>query len=223
MSIEVDLRELFAADAAVAPASTGLADGARRKARHRVRVQRLAMLGAVVVIGAIAVAVPRLDSTLSPAPAKAAAGAVPVGMAGRPLPGGGSASCVRGYSPQAIARYADFAFDGTVTGIGTSISNRNDAGDLLDLTGVTLHVNEWFKGGTTSTVVVDMPSPSNATSGEDTDGAPAYAVGTRMLVSGAARWGGPDPLKAAIAWWGCGGFTRYYSPDIAATWAAALR
>lgn len=46
----------------------------------------------------------------------------------------------------------------------------------------------------------------------------AYGVGTRLLVSGGPRWGGP-PLRDAIAW-GCG-FTRYYDPQTAADWAAA--
>lgn len=226
MSIELELRDLFEADAAAAPSPAGLAEAARRKARHQAHVRRIALLGAIGTVAAVAVAVPMLNRTAAEAPPLArteVAGSVPAGKAGQPLPEDGSASCVRGYSPQAIAQYADFAFDGTVTAIGRSTSNRTDEGDLPDLVGVTLHVNEWFKGGRASNIVVDMPGPSGATFTDDGEGAPVYAVGTRLLVSGAARWGGTDPLKDAIAWWGCGGFTRYYSPGTAAAWAAAIR
>src|SRR4051794_23566158 len=105
MSIELELRELFAADAAAAPSPAGLADGARRKVRHRVQVQRVAMLGVGVAAAAVAVAVPRLahaPAGSSPPTPSRVAGSVPVGKAGQPLTGGASTHCVREYSPQAI-------------------------------------------------------------------------------------------------------------------------
>ena len=113
-----------------------------------------------------------------------------------------------GYSPEAIAEHLDFAFDGTVVDTGAARSNRGGGGQL-DLVGVTFRIDRWFKGGTAPTVVVDMNSP-------------AVDRGTRLLVSGAARWGGDDPTTDAIAWEGCGGFTRYYDADLAATWEATI-
>jgi hypothetical protein len=51
----------------------------------------------------------------------------------------------------------------------------------------------------------------------------AYAPGTRLLVSGMARWGGSGPMAHPVAWLGCGGFTRYCSDPIADPWRAANR
>jgi len=64
-------------------------------------------------------------------------------------------------------------------------------------------------------VDMDAPQPTNSSADPSV---PAYEVGTRLLVSGAPRWGGA-PLDAAIAW-PCG-FTRSYDPQTAAEWAAA--
>lgn len=145
----------------------------------------------------------------------------PAAGAGVELTGQSTASCVHGYSPAAVARHAGFAFDGTVIAIGDPRSNREGSGGPYALAGVTLRINEWFRGGDSATVVVDMPVPTTAL--PDGEGSPEYGIGTRLLVSGAARWGGDDPFGAAIAWWGCGGFTQYYSAEVAAEWAAAIR
>ena len=111
-----------------------------------------------------------------------------------------------------------FAFDGTVTEIGKGTTNRPGSGHI-DFSAVTFAVNEWFHGGSGSTVTIDMLDPSRSIS-ESIDGKapPSYAVGTRLLVSGEPRWGGV-PLADAIGW-GCG-FTRYYDAATADEWRAA--
>ncbi len=114
------------------------------------------------------------------------------------------------YSPERVAERA-FAFDGTVTGIGPAQTNHSPAPVPLNLRSVTFRVNNWFKGGSAGTAVVDMDAP-------DAGSTTAYRIGTRLLVSGMPRWGGA-PLTEAVAW-GCG-FTRYYSPSTAAAWATA--
>jgi hypothetical protein len=61
-----------------------------------------------------------------------------------PLPDGGVASCVEGYTPEAIAHRA-FAFDGVVVDIGPAHSNRSGEGYVqVALVGVTFAVREWF-------------------------------------------------------------------------------
>ncbi len=124
--------------------------------------------------------------------------------------GSSSTRCIEQYSPTTLKKRA-FAFDGTITSIGPVATNKYDDGHL-DTASVTFTVNEWFIGGTAPTVVVDLMAPTSG--GIPEYEPPAYAVGTRLLVSGEPRWGGA-PLKDAIAW-SCGGFTRYYEPSVAA-------
>lgn len=131
------------------------------------------------------------------------------------LPDGGAASCVESYAPRAVARRA-FAFDGIVVAVGPSVSDRGDEADLA-LPGVTFEVQQWYSGGEADTVTVDLQSPTTG-SAEPADPGYAYGIGSRLLVSGEARWGG-SPLDAAIAW-GCG-FSRYWDPATAAAWQDA--
>ena len=131
------------------------------------------------------------------------------------LPGGGAASCVEEYAPDALRGRA-FAFDGVVLSVGDSVSDRGDGGDL-DLPGVTFQVAEWFSGGRGATVTVDMQSPAGPA--DAADEGYAYGIGSRLLVSGEDRWGG-SPLDQPIAW-ACG-FSRYYEPRTAAAWRDAL-
>lgn len=234
-STEQQLRDLFAADAAGAPQAAGLAKGARHRVRRRRRMLAAWTSGAGTVMVLVAVGVlgpyrqmppPQAQSpsaaSIAPSPTEQALTAESYDrmMPGGPLVDSGMAmaSCAKGYSPSALAEHA-FVFDGTVTGIGPSRSDRGPTTRFLALRAVTFHVNVWFKGGAEKTAVVDMIQPSMAKQAIG-EAVPSYGVGTRLLVSGMPRWGGA-PLDKAIAW-GCG-FTRYYSPGRAAEWAAATR
>ena len=132
------------------------------------------------------------------------------------LPAAEAVQCVDRYSPTTVVDRA-FAFDGVVTDIGSAGSDRSDRGHL-ELVGVTFAVREWFAGGSASTVTVDMEPPVQGAP-QLPEGVPSYAVGSRLLVSGEPRWGGP-PLQDAIAW-GCD-FTRYYDPVTAESWRRAF-
>lgn len=127
---------------------------------------------------------------------------------------GARASCSEGYNVKTIDS-RDFAFDGTITNIGPGGTNKPDKGTLATAA-VTFQVNEWFKGGTSTSLTVDLMSPTNNIVEDET---PAYEQGTRLLVSGEPRWGG-EPLTDAIAW-SCGGFTRYYEAAVADEWRQA--
>lgn len=223
MSTEQQLRELFAADASAAPGPEGLKVGALGKVRRRRRRNLgFAVSGGLGLAVAAILVVPALTGGAPMGGWPTAESSVPPGMAGQPVPGGENGSCAYEYSPQAIAEHATFALDGTVAAIGRAQSTRPGFGQIDGLVGVTLAVHQWFRAGDQATVIVDMPAPAIATQGIERQGAPDYGIGTRLLVSGAARWGGDDPVAKAIAWWGCGGFTRYYSPDVAAAWDAAI-
>jgi hypothetical protein len=124
-------------------------------------------------------------------------------------------SCVDTYTPMAALSHA-FAFDGEVVALGQSVSNRSDDADL-DMVGVTFAVHEWFAGRSGDTFTVDMLPPDQGSDGSSESG-PAYAVGSRLLVSGEPRWGG-QPDESPIAWT-CG-FTRYYDQETAEQWRAA--
>ncbi|MEO7118345.1 MAG: hypothetical protein ABIZ34_05165, partial [Candidatus Limnocylindrales bacterium] len=84
--------------------------------------------------------------------------------------------------------------DGTVQSVGDG--------------GVTLIVNEAFRGVDTATVTVTTPGvgPSSISIADG----PAFEVGGRYLVTGDERFA-----------WGCG-FTQTYDPDLAAAWRDAL-
>lgn len=129
------------------------------------------------------------------------------------LPDGGTSGCVEEYTPQGITDRA-FALDGTVTDIGA----RDGSGAVDSMyVPVTFAVHEWFHGSETSTVTVDVASP--AVEGQATSvSAGSFEVGSRLLVSGEPRWGGPA-LEDAVAW-GCG-FTRHYDEATADSWRTA--
>lgn len=124
-------------------------------------------------------------------------------------------SCVESYAPTAVPTRA-FAFDGEVVAVGPPVSNHSDGADL-DVVGVTFTVHEWFAGHSGDTFTVDMLPPDQGSDASSEDG-PAYAVGSRLLVSGEPRWGG-RPDESPIAWT-CG-FTRYYDQETADQWRAA--
>ncbi|QIG42952.1 hypothetical protein G5V58_09425 [Nocardioides anomalus] len=175
----------------------------------------LVLLGLATSLSACAGPASGPDAT-DASPAVAASGVVtPTTDAGRPEAGGAEASCVESYSPEAVAGRA-FAFDGVVTDLGRSVTDRDGEADL-GFPGVTFEVREWFAGGEGDTVTVDL----QGTGAEPTEGdAAMYDIGSRLLVSGEPRWGGA-PLDAPIAW-ACG-FTRAHDAATAADWRAATR
>lgn len=227
--IEQQLREVFAHEAALAP--QGLTLGERAMAQVRRRRIRLAFTGvtamacvAVVAVLASLLTAQHNDDTTPSSPGVISPdvqrhnGPAPValpdnGTASGALPANGATSCAVKYSTAALRQRA-FAFDGTVTSIGPARTNRSVAD--LPLVAATFTVNQWFRGGSSATVTVDITAPDP--SGVE-DPAPAYRIGTRLLVSGEPRWGGA-PLTDAIAWT-CG-FTRYYDPATAEIWRTAF-
>jgi hypothetical protein len=143
----------------------------------------------------------------------------PVAPAETPGPAGEvevehQASCVEAYSPAAVSGRG-FAFDGRVTAIGVGSTDRPGEGHL-GYAGVTFAVRHWFVRDDGSSITIDMAPPSGGARLEETP--PTYEVGTRLLVSGESRWGGPG-LEDALAW-GCG-FTRYYDAETAKEWLDA--
>lgn len=214
--LEQRLRALFADDAARAPRAGGLAGRVRRRVRRgRVRRASTVAVAAVAVVAVGGVLLPG-DVPWRPSPV----GTVPPSAAGQAVGGGGEASCAWGYSPQAVAEHADLVLDGTVTRVGPrSVTLTAMPFDWVD---VTLRVNRWFRGGSADSVVISMPAPvPSSVWVEDQEGAPQYWVGTRLLVSATAPSADQHGSAAGLALWGCGGFTRYYSPEQAALWAAA--
>lgn len=136
--------------------------------------------------------------------------AVTTGLVARSSgPGTVEGSCVKEYTPNAVSERA-FAFDGTVARIAPEHKDIARSGTSP----VTFTVNEWFRGGSGSTVIVDVPrsvSPMTSTG----ESVPEYDVGDRLLVSGEPRFGGAA-TDDAIAW-GCG-FTRPFETDTAGEW-----
>lgn len=220
-TLEDTLRSAFAEDAQAAPDGTDVARRVIERTRRRTRARRAAItVGLVAAATATIVVVPStLDgdggdrsTTASPSSTSPTTPTEPTEGTSRggPLPGS-AARCVEQYSPREVMDRA-FAFDGTVAAIGPGNTDRGDEGDL-GYAGVTFEVHEWFRGGGTPTITIDLEPPDAA--GE---GRPAYDVGTRLLVSGEHRWGGST--DADLLGWGCG-FTRYHDPVTAEAWRRA--
>ena len=215
--LESELRRIFAEDAAQAPSSTDLSERARRKVWRRRRLQIIGAAGAVAATATAAAFFssggPDEDRTADQVVAPSVSQPPSSGPQG-PLPGGGMTSCVEQYSLAAVTGRA-FAFDGTVASIASAPNAQPSMG--ADSVPVTFKVNEWYAGGSGTTVTVDLTPPGVVAATEDAP--PTYAVGSRLLVSGEPRFGGA-PLQDAIAW-GCG-FTRYYDEATAAEWRSAV-
>jgi hypothetical protein len=217
--IEQQLREVFAHDAALAPPPLALGERAMRQVRRRRTRLAVTSVTATACVAAVAVLASLLTAQHSGNPITVPSGTISHdaqphnGTASGALPDNGTASCAGEYSATALRQRA-FAFDGTVTTIGPARTNRSGAD--LSLVAATFRVNQWFRGGSSATVTVDITPPDP---GGVEDSAPAYRIGSRLLVSGEPRWGG-SPLTDAIAW-ACG-FTRYYDPATAETWRTAL-
>ena len=210
------LLERLAADVSVDPAPVGDLLRRGRAARRRRRWVASGAAAACLLVGTGTVVTMTGGGSQGPASPSQQALADPTGDRRGELPTSGAGSCVKSWAEdRPIAEQSPIAFDGVVTRIGPGLSNRSDAGDL-DLVGVTFRVQEWFAGGTGPEVTVDMYPPlqeGQGRSGSDDD--PAYAPGSRLLVSGAPRWGGA-PLDDPIAWM-CG-FTQYYDQGAADAW-----
>ena len=210
------LLERLAEDVHVGPAPIGDLLHRGRAARRRRRWVVAGAAAACLLVAGVAVITTTGGDSGGPTSREALGD--PTGGRRGELPTSGAASCVATWTEdRPIAEQRDFAFDGVVTDIGPGRTNRPDSGEL-GLVSVTFRVQEWFAGGTGPEVAVDMDPPlqeGQGRSGSDDD--PAYAVGSRLLVSGAPRWGGA-PLEDPIAW-GCG-FTRYYDQDTADSWRA---
>lgn len=125
---------------------------------------------------------------------------------------GVEASCPEQYSPQTLAGRA-LAFDGTVLSIAERPSATEGADPYVP---VTFAVTRWFRGGHGDRVTVAMFPPEAHTS----VGNSSYRIGSRLLVSGADRWGNAQ-LSDPIAW-PCG-FTRWYTQADANVWEQAFR
>jgi hypothetical protein len=221
MSTEQQLAELFDEQARQAPAPDALLGGAMRKVRIR-RRRIAAAVGGIAVLGAALLLTAGMNlGDGAPLAGPSPLGTVPPGKAGQALGGdSGTASCAYGYSPGLIAKKADFAFDGTVVSIGEPLPQPPGVPQQSGYAGVTLRVNEWFKGDTgEDTIVLNAPAPG--WSSIDGFGSPSeYAPGTRLLVSGVIADAG---APVAYAWFGCGGFTRYYGNAVADSWRSATR
>ncbi len=196
--LEHVLRDELAALAARAPEPGDLVGAVRRRVRRR-------RLG----VGSASMAVVALVTTAALAHGPALP---PVTDGSGDVPVGGAGSCAVMYSAGELVK-SDFAFDGTVTKLGPPVSG----GSGMPYVGVTFQVHRWYAGGSGTSVTVDLLAP--ATVGVGVEEATSYGIGTRLLVAGAARWGGA-PLDHPVAW-GCG-FTRYWDEQTATAWAAAF-
>jgi hypothetical protein len=193
--VERQLRDIFAEDADRAPqAGDPLAGVVMKRVRHR----RLLLTVAAGVSAIAMVSIFAVTSGL---------------LAGSAGPGVVESSCVKEYTLGEVVNRA-FAFDGTVARIAPEHQDTARSGTVP----VTFTVNEWFRGGSGSTVTVDVPrsvSPEESTD----ESVPKYDVGDRLLVSGEPRFGGAA-TDDAIAW-GCG-FTRPFEAHTAREWRQAF-
>jgi hypothetical protein len=229
------LRDLFTADAAAAPDVVDLAAGVRHRVRRRRRMLAAWSSGVGTAVVLVAVGAFGAHGPVRPpqaqSPSVAAVTPSPTRQVftaeryDRVVPGGplvdagmAMASCATEYTPAKLAELP-IVFDGTVMTIGPGRTNRRPATGVSSLRAVTFRVHEWFRGGPGNTVVVDLPQP-NGTGPRFDQSMRSYGIGTRLLVPGISHLGGvPQQYPIAAR---CG-FTRYYSPERAAEWAAATR
>lgn len=123
----------------------------------------------------------------------------------------GAAAC-KMYTPSTMAETSDLAFDGTVVRLGTT---RRVPSLGWTATTVTLKINAWYNGGGGGDISILVPT------GDSIDpGAPPFAAGTRLLVSGQKAAGRDGRTVGSGYAYGCG-FTRYYDRDTAAAWRRA--
>jgi hypothetical protein len=241
VSTEDQIRDLFAADAAAAPAATGLLDGTMRRVRRRRRQQAAwvaaGCVGALAAAVVVAPGLTRSEPVVIAGPASSASsvappapvGTVPPGVAGQPLSvpfSAGTAACAM------IPGAERFALDGAVVAVAPSpAGDIRLAGRPLSVGGsrvadVTVHVNEWLVGGdpASDTVVLRMTAPGKG--GADGIGSaalPRYEVGTRLLISGRLL-GGAEVVAGGVQglatnMYECESGAFYYSAPLAEAWA----
>ena len=222
-SLEDDLKTLLAEEARQAPLATGLALRARHQVRRRRRIQAVCWSGALVAASIIGVAVSNSSTQRGTEPGRSIAmapsstpptahrtsrgthkGAVP-------MPTAGAAACAV-YTPSNMAKSSDLAFDGTVTRLGPTRSMPSLG---WTATRVTFKINAWYDGGHGGATSILVP-----TSDAIDPGAPPFAAGTRLLVSGQRVVGRDGRTVGASYAYGCG-FTRYYDRTTAEAWRRA--
>jgi hypothetical protein len=207
--LEKDLRSHFAATAERAPSSAGL----YLRVRRGLAIDRARRYGAPImgVAASLVVASIVWQTANGPRPSPPSAGG-PVlveDRSGAVASGGGlDGLCEYAYSPsepEGISQ-AEFAFAGNVVEITPPPEGRDAAYR------VTFEVADWYKGGDTARVTVDMQNPFGL--GETQEFLGEYEVGQSMLVSGSTEGNGYES-------WTCG-FTRYYEKSLADSWASQL-
>jgi hypothetical protein len=203
--LEHDLRGLFAEEADRAPTGADLVQGTRRRLRHRRSLGGAWSAGVLVaasVAGVALISSGVLSADQTPQHGTARSGALPMPA---------DASCII-YSPENVSTLMDFAFDGSVKAIGPTHPSRSEAYPAVIAT--TIDVNEWYRGGSAKSVIVDIPTKASIDPMP-----PPFEVGTRLLVSG---MNAPDNHVAQNVASGCG-YTRYYNKSTAGAWQAAAR
>jgi hypothetical protein len=118
-----------------------------------------------------------------------------------------ASSCVASYSRHTLAERT-WAFDGVATSTGTGNDSRLGAVPVT-----TFRVDHWYKGGSGPEVTVEFSF------GDSEDQSLLGGSGTRFLVAGEPRWGGPA-LNDPVAW-GCG-FTQIWTPQVEHEWATVF-
>ena len=198
--IEQQVSEIFRQDAARAPAlDAGVPHTVARIVRRR-RVRR--GLAAGLLVAALAIGTPIGHSVMSKEPARRSGTLTDLN----------TADCSPPESLTTVPARST-AFDGTVTAIA---QDTQTADRSMRTAAVTFTVHHWFRGGTGATATAIMPAPLPPEVYVSEYG-PAYTLGTRLLVIGAAR-----PGSGRLQAWGCG-YTRYYDEQTAAAWRHSVR
>lgn len=201
--LEQDLRGRLRAFADEAPNSPpSLSRDVRRhvrRTRTRVFAVGVTAVALAAFAGQVVLGSDPHSSSLNPKGPEAPA-ALPTG----PVEGTTSAFCEKNYGVTSL-REVDFALSGTVR----SVAIPSDPHDLL---AVTFSIDEWYRGGDSESVVVQMPYPAGE--GNSADFLSVYNEGYQLLVSGEIQGG-------RLMSWSCG-FTRYFDSSTANLWQDTL-
>ncbi|GAB3950640.1 hypothetical protein GCM10029976_085700 [Kribbella albertanoniae] len=188
------------------------AGSTRRRTVRRFLAPVLATAATAAVIGVVALQQGGTPTALPVAPATTPTTYPPSKPLGDPNV---SHSCAYPLSPERFAK-VPVAFDGTVLS-AVKIPETQDAG--LTTWNVTFVVNEWFRpssGKQQFTVQMGI-GPGHQVQTSVTHG---YEIGDRLLISGAPRTEGGDPMDRP--WAGVCDFSRTYDVPTADTWRKIL-